>query len=42
VSFLLGSHHEAFKADASEAQGDLAKYIKEIMERHPESVFQEE
>ena len=42
VSFLLGSHHEAFKADASEAQGDLAKYIKEILERHPESVFQEE
>lgn len=42
VSFLLGSHHEAFKADASEAQGDLAKYIREIMERYPESVFQEE
>jgi len=42
VSFLLGSHHEAFKADASEAEGELAKYIKEVMERHPESVFQEE
>ena len=41
VSFLLGSHHEAFKADASEAKGHLQKYIKEIMERHPESVFEE-
>jgi hypothetical protein len=42
VSFLLGAHHEAFKADASEAQGELEKYIKEIMEKHPESVFEEE
>jgi hypothetical protein len=42
ISFLLGSHHEAFKADASEAKGDLEKYIKEIMGRHPESVFQED
>jgi hypothetical protein len=41
VSFLLGSHHEAFKADASEAKGELEKYIREIMERHPESVFEE-
>jgi hypothetical protein len=42
VSFLLGSHHEAFKAEASEAKGELEKYIKEIMERHPESVFEED
>ena len=42
VSFLVGAHHEAFKADASEANGELADYIKEIMERHPESVFKEE
>jgi hypothetical protein len=42
VSFLLGAHHEAFKADASEAKGELEKYIKEIMEKHPESVFEEE
>ena len=42
VSFLLGAHHQAFKADASAAQGELAKYIEEIMERHPQSVFQEE
>jgi hypothetical protein len=42
VSFLLGAHHEAFKVDASEAKGDLEKYLKEIIQRHPESVFQEE
>ncbi|HXV81627.1 MAG TPA: hypothetical protein VEG60_17240 [Candidatus Binatia bacterium] len=42
VSFLLGSHHEAFKADASETMSELETYIKEIMERHPESVFEEQ
>ena len=41
VSFLLGAHHEAFKADASETKGELEKYIREIMEKHPESVFEE-
>jgi hypothetical protein len=41
VSFLLGAHHEAFKADASEAKGQLANYIREILEKHPESVFEE-
>ena len=41
VSFLLGAHHEAFKADASDAKGELEKYIREIMEKHPESVFEE-
>ena len=41
VSFLLGAHHEAFKADASDAKGELGKYIREIIEKHPESVFEE-
>ena len=41
VDFLLGAHHVAFKADASEPGGELEKYIKEIMARHPESVFEE-
>ena len=41
VSFLLGAHHEAFKADASETKGELEKYIHEIMEKHPESMFEE-
>jgi hypothetical protein len=41
VTFLLGAHHTAFKADASQAKGELEQYIREIMERHPESVFEE-
>jgi hypothetical protein len=41
ISFLLGARHEAFKADASEAEGELEKYIREIMKKHPESVFEE-
>ena len=41
ISFLLGARHEAFKADASETKGELEKYIREIMEKHPESVFEE-
>jgi hypothetical protein len=42
VRFLLGAHHQAFKADASEANGELEKYVKEIMETHPESVFRDQ
>lgn len=42
VTFLLGAHHTAFQADASERKGELAKYIQEILERHPESAFAEE
>lgn len=41
VSFLLGAHHTAFRADASEAKGELEKYINEIMVRYPESVAEE-
>jgi hypothetical protein len=41
VDFLLGAHHEAFKADASEARGQLESFIREIIENHPESVFEE-
>lgn len=42
VSLLLGSHHDAFTADASETASELGNYIKEIMDRHPESVFEEQ
>lgn len=42
IGFLLGAHHTGFKADASELQGDLHKYISEIKERHPESTFEPE
>ncbi len=42
VEFLLGAHHTGFKADASEIQGQLQKYISEIKDRHPESAFEQE
>jgi hypothetical protein len=42
VKFLLGAHHTGFKADASELQGELHKYISEVLERHPESALEQE
>ena len=42
IEFLLGAHHTGFKADASELQGELHKYISEIKERNPESAFEPE
>ncbi len=42
VHFVLGAHHTAFKADASEVNGELQKYINEVMERHPENVLEQE
>lgn len=42
ISFLLGAHHTGFKADASELQGELHKYISEIQQRHPGSSFEQE
>jgi hypothetical protein len=41
VNFVLGAHHEAIKADASDAKGQLESYIREIMQNHPESVLEE-
>lgn len=32
VVFLLGAHHTGFKADASELEGELQKYISEVQE----------
>jgi hypothetical protein len=31
VEFLLGAHHTGFKADATEVQGELHKYINEAL-----------
>jgi hypothetical protein len=42
VEFLLGAHHTGFKADASEIEGELHKYISEIQERHSESALEQE
>jgi hypothetical protein len=42
VDFVLGGHHTGFKADASEINGELQRYISEVMERHPESALEQE
>ena len=42
VEFLLGAHHTGFKADASELNGELQKFISEVQQRHPESAFEQE
>jgi hypothetical protein len=42
VQFLLGAHDTGFKADASEAKGELHKFISEVLERHPESAMEQE
>jgi hypothetical protein len=42
VDFSLGAHHTGFKADASELQGELQRYIREVEERHPESALAQE
>ena len=42
VEFLLGAHHTGFKADASEVNGELQKYISEVQQRYPESAFEQE
>lgn len=42
IRFLLGAHHTGFQADATEAGGELQKYINEIQERHPESALTQE
>ena len=42
VQFLLGAHHTGFKADASEAQGELHKFINEVLERHPGNAMEQE
>ncbi len=42
IDFLLGARYSGFKADASELNGELQKYISEIQERHPEGAFEQE
>ena len=42
VLCLLGAHDGGIQADGSEASGSFAQFVKELMERHPESVWREE
>ena len=41
INLLVGAHDRGFVVDGSEADGPLARLIQEIMERHPEKVWQE-
>lgn len=38
VTFVLGATHHGFKADGSEVNGELEKFINEIRHSHPENV----
>lgn len=42
VKCLLGAHDGGIEVDGSEAQGPFAAFVRELMERHPENVWQEE
>ena len=42
VTCLLGAHDGGVQADGSEAKGQFAQFVHELMERHPESVWREE
>ena len=42
VLCLLGAHDGGIQADGSEASGSYARFVQELMERHPESVWREE
>jgi hypothetical protein len=42
VKCLLGAHDGGVQADGSDASGQFEQFIHELMERHPESVWQEE
>jgi len=39
VNLYVGATHHGFKADASEVNGELERFIYEIRERHPENAF---
>jgi len=42
VMCLLGAHAGGVEVDGSEAKGQFAQFVGELMERHPESVWKEE
>ncbi len=41
VKCLLGAHAGGVEVDGSEAKGQFAQFVNELMERHPESVWRE-
>ena len=42
VMCLLGAHDGGIQADGSEAKGEFAQFVDELMQRHPKNVWQEE
>jgi hypothetical protein len=42
VLCLLGAHHGGVQLDGSDAKGQFAEIVRELMERHPEIVWQEQ
>jgi len=42
INLLVGAHDRGFTVDGSDANGPLEKLIHEVMERHPEMVWQEQ
>jgi hypothetical protein len=42
VMCLLGAHDGGVQADGSEAKGEFAQFVHELMERHPENLWREE
>ena len=42
VMCLLGAHAGGVQADASDSTGQFAQLVRELIERHPESVWHEE
>ena len=42
VKCLLGAHDGGVEADGSEAKGQFAQFVHELMEGHPEFVWKEE
>ena len=42
VMCLLGAHDGGVQADGSEAKGQFAQFVHELMEHHPESVWRKE
>ena len=42
VICLLGFHAGGVQADGSDSNGQVAQFVHELIERHPESVWREE
>lgn len=42
VTCLLGAHAGGVEVDGSEAKGQFAQVVQELMERHPECVWKEQ